>query len=127
MAWNIRTSSVTSADLDIFLLWPNDQGFLSIVLDASAVTADTDGVLRLRAGTPLFKNGSNQYARFTGGAGQTCQGILTRTIEFPDNTAKSDAPAEMAFHSEVFRADRIIDFGTLGATIRAALPRCDFR
>lgn len=126
MTWNIRTSRQISADVDIFLLPTNDQGFLSIVLDATAIAADTDGVRRLRAGTILTKNGtSNQYTRYTGTG--TIAGVLPRTIEVPDNTNKSDVPAELAFHSEVFRADRIIDYGTYGAALRTALPTCRFR
>jgi hypothetical protein len=130
MAFNIRTSRTVSADVDIFKFPTNDQGFASIVLDAATVTADpSDGALRLRAGTPLFKNTSGQYSKFDAAAntaGKVCKGILPRTIEFADNTSKSDAPAELAFHGEVFRADRIIGFGTLGTQIRAALPTCRF-
>lgn len=126
MAWNVRTSRVVSADVDIFKFPTNDQGFASIVLDSSAVAADTNGVRRLVAGTPLSKNVNNQYERYTGAAGQAVKGILAHSVEFVDDTAKSDQPAAMAFHSEIFRADRIVDFATLGAAIRTALPTCRF-
>jgi len=126
MAWNVRTSRTVSADVDIFKFPTNDQGFASIVLDAASVAPDGDGVRRLVAGTPLSKNVNNQYERFTGAAGQAVKGILAHSVEFVDATSKSDQPAAMAFHSEVFRADRIVDFATLGATIRAALPTCRF-
>lgn len=126
MAWNIRTSRQVSPDLEIFKFTPNDQGFASIVLDAAAVAADGSGRRVLKAGTLLSKNANNQYERFTAAAGQAVRGVLTHTVEFVDNTAKSDQPAAMAFHSEIFRADRIIDFATHGAAARAALPTCRF-
>lgn len=127
MVWGIRTSRQTAApELEIFKLPPNEQGFVSIVLDASTVAPNTDGNRILQAGTPLSKNVNNQYERFTGAAGQVCRGILAHRVAFPDNTAASDAPAAMAFHGEVFRADRIVDFATLGAAIRAALPTSRF-
>lgn len=127
MAWNIRTSRQTGQpELEIFKFPPNEQGFASIVIDASTVAANTDGNRILEAGTPLSKNVSNQYERFTGAAGQVCRGILAHRVAVPDNTAASDAPAAMAFHGEVFRADRIVDFATQGAAMRAAMPTCRF-
>lgn len=128
MAWGIRTSRQTiKPELEIFVLPPNEQGFVSIVIDASTVAANTDGDRILEAGTPLSKNVSNQYERFTAAAGQVCRGILAHRVAVPDNTAASDAPAAMAFHGEVFRADRIVGYATLGAAIRAALPTSLFR
>jgi hypothetical protein len=126
MAWNVNTSRTVSADVDIFKFPTNDQGFASIVLDSSGVAADSNGIRRLVAGTALSKNVNNQYERYTGAGGQAVKGILAHTVEFVDATSKSDQPAAMAFHSEVFRADRIVDFGTLGTAIRAALPTCRF-
>jgi hypothetical protein len=126
-AWNIRTSRQVSPDLEIFKFTPNDQGFASIVLDAQAVAADVNGDRRLKAGTLLSKNdATNQYERFTAAVGQEVRGVLAHTVEFADGTSKSDQPAAMAFHSEIFRADRIIDFGTHGAAARAAMPTCRF-
>lgn len=61
-----------------------------------------------------------------GDTAQTVRGILAHAVEFPDGTAKSDTPAALAFHGEVFRADRIVDFATHGGAIRAALPTCRF-
>jgi hypothetical protein len=127
MAWNIKTSRQSSADLEIFKFPTNDQGFASIVLDAASVAADGNGVRKLIAGTLLSKNTTtNQYERFTAAAGQVVRGVLAHTVTFVDGTAKSDQPAAMAFHGEVFRADRIVDFVTHGAAARAALPTCRF-
>jgi hypothetical protein len=127
MAWGVSVSRQgITPELEIFKLPPNEQGFRSIVVDASTIAPDADGRLKLVAGTAMSKNINNQYERFTGAAGQVCKGILSRTIEVPDNTAQSDVPAELAFHSEVFRADRIVDFATLGAQLRTALPTCLF-
>jgi hypothetical protein len=127
-AWNVRVSRQgVQPDLEIFKFPTNAQGFASIVLDATAVAADEDGNRILKAGTLLSKNGtSNQYERFTGAGGQVIRGVLAHTVRFADGTSKSDQPAALAFHGEVFRADRIVDFGTHGAAARAALPTCRF-
>lgn len=125
MAWNIRTSSQVGADLEIFKFPPNAQGFASIVLDATALTSGADGVLKLLAGTALIKHPvTSQYQQYLGSG--TIRGILAHRVDFADASSKSDAPAAMAFHSEVFRADRIIGFSSSGSTIRAALPTCRF-
>jgi hypothetical protein len=128
MAWNIRVSRQgVTPDLEIFKFPPNAQGFASIVLDAQAVSADSDGNRILRAGTLLSKNTTtSQYERYTGANGQTVRGVLAHTVTFPDGTAKSDKDAALAFHGEVFRADRIVDFGSYGAAARTALPTCRF-
>ncbi len=128
MAWNVRVSRQgIKPDLEIFKFPPNAQGFASIVLDAQAVAADANGDRILKAGTLLSKNATTkQYERFTGAGGQTVRGVLAHTVKFPDNTSKSDKDAALAFHGEVFRADRIVDFGTHGAAARAALPTCRF-
>jgi hypothetical protein len=125
MAWNIRTSRQVDVDLEIFKFPPNAQGFASIVLDATAVASGVDGSLKLLAGTALIKDGvSEQYKKYTGSG--TIKGILAHPVEFADATIKSDAPAAMAFHGEVFRADRIVNFVSHGTAIRAALPTCRF-
>lgn len=128
MAWNIRVSRQgITPDLEIFKFPPNAQGFASIVLDAQAVAADGNGLRQLKAGTLLSKNGTtSQYERFTAAVGQTVRGVLAHTVTFPDGTQKSDKDAALAFHGEVFRADRIVDFGTHGTAVRAALPTCRF-
>jgi len=95
----------------------------SVVLDASTVAPDANGVRKLRAGTLLTKSG-NQYVRFTG-AGNVA-GVLGIDVEFADGSANSDTPAPMFFHGCVFRADRIIDFGAHGANARTNLPTCRF-
>lgn len=125
MAWNIRTSRVVTPSLEIFRKPPNAQGFDSIVIDATAITA-VSGVRKLVAGTPLTKDGvTNQFKRMTVGT-ETCAGILAHDVEVPDGTSSSDLPAALAFHGEVFRADRIVDYGTLGTDIKADLPTCLF-
>ena len=128
MAWNIRVSRQgITPDLEIFKFPPNAQGFASIVLDAQAVAADGNGLRQLKAGTLLSKNATTQqYERFTATAGQAVRGILAHTVSFPDGTSKSDKDAALAFHGEVFRADRIVDFVTHGAAARTALPTCRF-
>lgn len=126
MAWNIRTSRQVTPDLEILKFPAGIETAASIVLDASTVVADGDGRLVLKAGTLLSKNASNQYERFTAAVGQVIVGVLAHTVEFADNTSKSDQPAAMWFHTVVFRADRIVDFVTHGAAARTALPTCRF-
>jgi hypothetical protein len=128
MAWNIRTSKQVSADLEILVNQVNVDVAASIVLDATAVAPDgVTGERTLVSGTPLSKNAtSGQYERFTKSAGQVCRGILTSTIRFPDGTSKSDTPAAMWAHGQWFRSDRIVDWATLQADIKAALPTCKF-
>lgn len=127
MAWGVRVSRQgATPDLEIFKFPPNEQGFASIVVDAASVAADVNGDRKLAAGTLLSKNVNNQYERFTGADGQVVRGVLAHSVRFVDGTAKSDQPAALAFHSEVFRADRIVDFVTHGAAARAALPTCRF-
>lgn len=125
-AWNIRTSTSKGVDLEVLKNPVNAEVADSIVLDASTVAADTDGIRKLVAGTPVSKNVNNQYEKFTGAAGQVCAGILTTTELFPDGTSASDTPAAMWNHGQYFRADRIVGWGTLAATIKAALPTCKF-
>src|SRR3954471_15023795 len=125
MAFNVRTSRQVSVDLEIFKFPPNAQGFASIVLDAGAVASGSDGRRKLLAGTLLIKDGvTNQYKQYAGTG--TIRGVLAHPVEFVDSTTKSDAPAGMAFHSEVFRADRIVNFVSHGAAARTALPTCRF-
>lgn len=125
MPWNESTSRQMTPDLEIFVLMPNDQGFLSIVIDASTVTPNANGDRILVAGTPLAKNVNEQYQRFTDDATQDCVGILAHKVVC--SSANDDQPAALAFHSEVFRADRIVDIATLGSAIRTALPTCQFK
>ena len=98
----------------------------SIVVDASTVASAADGRRVLKAGTLLSKNGSNQYERFTGAGGQAIKGVLAYDVEVGGTDAGWDTPAAMFFHQCVFRADRIVDFGTHGAAARTALPTCRF-
>lgn len=127
MAWNIRTNRSMTPALEILVQQVNVDVAASVVLDASTVAPDTNGELHLAAGTPLSKNATTkQYERFTKAAGQVCRGILSADVYFPDNTAKSDLPATMWCHGQWFRADRIVDWATLGTDIQAALPTCKF-
>lgn len=126
-AWNIRTSRTRQADLEVLKSHVGSDYMIPIVLDATAVAADVDGVRRLKAGTLLSKNSvSNQYERFTAAAGQIIRGVLATTHEFPDALAHSDAQSQMWNHTQVFRVDRIVDWATHGAAARAALPTCRF-
>lgn len=127
MAFMIRSSKTITPDLEILVQQVNVDVAASVVLDASTVTPDgVTGDRILKAGTPLSKNVSNQYERYTKGAGQVCRGILAHTVVFPDGTAKSDSPAAMWHHGQWFRSDRILDWATLQADIKAALPTCKF-
>lgn len=131
MAWNIRTSRQVTPDLEILVHQVNVDVAPSIVLDAGAAVADSNGELTMLAGTPLTKIG-NQYVPWspTSGAGGTPNGpilgILLRTEKFPDSTAKSDLPSAMWNHGQWFRADRIIGWASNQAAIKAALPTCKF-
>lgn len=126
-AWNIRTSRQTAPDLEVLASPANADLQVSIVLDATAVASGNDGSRTLVAGTLLSKNGvSEQYERFTGAGGQVIRGVLSETIQFPDGTSKSDAPASMWNHGQEFRSDRIVDFEDHGAAAATALPTCRF-
>lgn len=129
MAWNIRTSSVLTPDLEILVHQVNVDVAASIVLDATAVAPAGDGSRTIVAGTPLCKDSvSNQYRKWvTADAAVTpIRGILSATVRFPDGTAASDAPAAMWNHGQWFRADRIVGWATDQAAIKAALPTCKF-
>lgn len=128
MAWNVTGPTTTVGPYkEIFKFPPNSQGFASVVLDATAVAAAGDGRRILKAGTILAKNAtSNQYERYKATAGQTVKGVLAVDVEFVDGTSKSDQPAPMAFHGEVFLAERIIDLTTYSTAAKAAMPTCRF-
>lgn len=126
MAFNITTSRQVSPSLEILVNAVNVDVAASIVLDASAVAPDGNGDRKLVAGTILSKGDSQQYERFTGGAGQVIRGVLAHDVVFADGSAKSDAQAAMWNHGQWFRADRIVDWATHGAALRAALPTCKF-
>lgn len=127
-AWGQRTSRQRAADLEILASQANSDLMDSIVLDSSTVAVDpADGIRRLKAGTLLSKNASNQYERFTAVAGQVIRGVLATTHEFPDATSQSDAQSQMWCHGQEFRADRIVDWVTHQAAARAALPTCRFK
>lgn len=130
MAFGISRSDQHAGYSEILKFPAGLEAIASIVVDASTVASAVDGngvvVRKLAAGTLLSKNVNNQYERFTGAGGQVIKGVLAYNVEVPDATDKSDIPAAMFFHGCVFRADRIVDFGTHGATARTALPTCRF-
>ena len=127
MAWNITNGRTMTPALEILVQQVNVDVAASVVLDASTVTADPNGDLVVKAGTPLKKVG-NQYSQWKTADGTTnpIRGILSADIYFVDNTTKSDQPATMWNHGQWFRTDRIIGWGTDGAAIQAALPTCKF-
>lgn len=125
-AWGLRTSrSAPNPDLEVLKTSDNAASVLSIVVDASSVAADSNGLRQLPSGTPMAKSG-NQYVPYTDSATQDCAGILVEGIQFPDGTAASDSPGGIWCHGQFFRADRIVGWGTLGAAIRGDLPTCKF-
>lgn len=125
MAWNIRTARATGNDLEILVNQVNVDVAASVVLDAGAVTPDgVTGERKLVAGTPLKKVGNQYVPCAADGAG--CLGILARTEVFPDGTAQSDLPSAMWHHGQWFRTDRIVNWATAQANIKAALPTCKF-
>lgn len=127
MPFNAQGPKILQGGYVEILKFPvGDGAMASIVIDASTVASTTDGVRKLKGGTLLSKNANGQYERFTGAGGQAVKGVLAYDVEVFDESANSDVPAAMFFHGCVFRADRIVDFGTHGAAARAALPTCRF-
>lgn len=119
------TRSAQQAGYSEILKFPSGlEAIASIVIDSSTVASAGDGTRKLAAGTLLRKNGNNQYERFTGTG--TIAGVLAYDVEVGGTEAGWDTPAAMFFHGCVFRADRIVDFGTHGAAARTALPTCRF-
>lgn len=109
-AWNIRTSRQRSADLEVLKSHVNADYMVSIVLDASAVAPDVDGVRRLKAGTLLSKNSNGQYERFTAaGAGNEVTtlavdatgGDFTLTVDVAGDVQTTAAIAENALAAAV--------------------------
>lgn len=102
----------------------------SAVINATGVTADASGPYTgrryLLAGTILSKRTDNQYERYTGASGQNVAGILFDTVEFADQTEASDEPAAFLRRNVSFDSTKILDYGTYGAAVRAALTTCEF-
>lgn len=102
----------------------------SAVINAAGTVADSSGPYEgrryLLAGTILSKRGDSQYERFTAGAGQNVAGILFDTVEFADDTDVSDEPAAFLRRNVSFKADKIVDWATHEAAVRAALTTCEF-
>jgi hypothetical protein len=102
----------------------------SAVINATGTTADASGPYTgrryLLAGTILSKRGDNQYERFTAASGQAVAGILFDTVEFAGATDASDEPVAFLRRNASFDATKIIDYGTHGVAVRAALPSCEF-
>lgn len=128
MAWNIRTSRVINPDLEILMHQVNVDVAASIVLDASAIAPNGDGIREIKAGTPLKKVGNQYQAWVLADGAPACLGILVRTERVPDDQAHSDLPSAMWNHGQWFRADRIVGWATSGvpAALREALPTCKF-
>lgn len=129
MAFNVSGPKKVKGGYTEILKFPvGDDAMASIVLDASTVASGASGELIVKAGTLLSKNANGQYERFTNASGQAVRGVLAYDVEFFDNSPNSDTPAAMFFHGCVFRADRIVDFGTaaIATAARAALPTCRF-
>lgn len=100
------------------------------VINATGVTADSSGPYEgrryLLAGTILSKRGDNQYERFTAAVGQNVAGILFDTVEFADDSEASDEPVAFLRRNVSFQADKIVDWATHEAAVRAALTTCEF-
>jgi hypothetical protein len=127
MAWNLRTARAVAPDLEILVQQANVDVAASIVLDASAVTADpTTGELKLLAGTPLKKVGNQYVPWLTADGAAKCLGILVRSEVFPDNTAQSDIASAMWHHGQWFRANRIVTDAPGLVLVMQALPTCKF-
>jgi hypothetical protein len=78
------------------------------------------------AGTILSKRADNQYERFTAATGQAVAGILFDTIEFADGTDASDEPVAMLRRNASFKSDKIVDYATHQAALKAALPSTEY-
>lgn len=67
MAFNIQKPTTVKGGYSEILKYPvGDGAIASIVIDASTIVPDSDGVRILKAGTLLTKNASNQYQRYLG-------------------------------------------------------------
>lgn len=102
----------------------------SVVVNATGISADASGPYAgrryLLAGTILSKRGDNQYERYTGAGGQNVAGVLFDTVEFGDQTDASDEPVAMVRRNVSFKSEKIVDFATHEAALRAALTTCEF-
>jgi hypothetical protein len=102
----------------------------SVVVNATGVTPDATGPYAGRrymvAGTILSKRTDNQYERFTAAVGQAVAGILFDTIEFADDSDASDEPVAMLRRNVSFKSDKIVDYATHEAALKAALPSTEY-
>lgn len=123
------TRSNQQAGYSEILKFPSGlEAIASIVIDSSTVASAGDGRRVIKGGTLLSKNVNNQYERYTGASGQAVKGVLAYDVEVGGTDSGWDSQAAMFFHGCVFRADRIVDFGTgaIATAARAALPTCRF-
>ena len=126
MPFNAQGPTVVKGGYAEILKFPAGlDAIASIVLDASTVT-EASGVRKLKGGTLLAKNQNGQYQQYSGPSSVEVKGVLAYDVEFVDGTANDDTPAAMFFHGCVFRADRIVDFNTHGASARTWLKTCRF-
>jgi hypothetical protein len=113
MAWNIRTSKQISPDLEILVNAVNVDVAASVVLDASTVAPDVNGLRELKAGTPLVKNENNQYQKY-GATAELTQQVkvvgtggtftLTRAAETTPALAYNATAAQVEAALEAFTA-----------------------
>lgn len=114
-----------------FLSYPLETNVIdSGVINAAGIAPDASGPYTgrryLLAGTILSKRADGQYERFTAAVGQAVAGILFDTVEFAGNADTSDEPVAFLRRNVSFREDKIVDFATHAAAVRAALPTCEF-
>lgn len=125
-AWGHQTTRSFTPEVDCLKTSDNAASVLTIVFDAGSVTPDpVTGERKVVAGTPVCKVG-NQYRQFTDPVTQDVAGILAEGITFVDGSSKSDKETGMWCHGQFFRADRIVNWATQQADIRAGLPTCKF-
>lgn len=124
-AWGVTRSFQESPGLEVLKFPAGLDAIMSVVVDASTVTPDTDGNRKLNAGTLLTgPNGDDKYEQYAG-TGDVA-GVLADDTMFASGDSKGDQPVAMFFHGCVFRSDRVVDFNTYETQARAGLPTCRF-
>lgn len=135
IAYNAAAATVQAELLDFDVFNPGDLtvtgsagGPYTVTFGGDFAATDVDALTASGAGLTGGTTPDVTIATSTAGTGGqfTIAGILGTDQKFADGTAASDKPADMFFHGCVFRADRIVDYGTYGATVRSALNTCKF-
>lgn len=125
-AWGVTRSFQESPGLEVLKFPAGLDAIMSVVVDASTVTPDTDGNRKLVAGTLLTgPNGDDKYEQVNA-TGDTVAGVLADDTMFASGDSSGDQPVAMFFHGCVFRSDRIVDFNTYETQARSDLPTCRF-